>query len=601
MTEPTANDPTPEAPPEPTPGVLWDATIATMGDEYIDVDLGHGHKGRMEAIEARFPENTEGLQIKAGDTIPVLVDNREGEWWTVSMDKANKIKIFDRLMELSKTDVQVTGTVTRRVRGGLSLDIGVRAFLPARESGLRNNELDHAVGRTLTCVVKKYDLEKNEVVLTRKELAEQEQAKLREGLYSTLEVGAEVTGTVTSITRFGAFLDLGGVDGLLHVSEMSWKRVGRPESVVALGNTLRVKVIEIDRERDRIGLSLKDMTPNPWLAVAEDFSPNTRAKGPVTSITEFGAFVRLADGVEGLVHISELTWDRSVKHPSAVTAVGEELEVVVLNVDVETQRLSLSHKRLTPSPWQMALEDINTGDRIEGAVTSVVDFGVFVELRTGVEGLVHVSDMSWTERIERPSDLRDFQPGDACEVIVLNIDPDRERISLGIKQLEGDPWADATANLNQGDIIDVTISRIESFGAFATIAEHVEGLIHISEIAQDRVDSIEHHLKHGQEAKVKIINLDRKSRKIGLSIKAYLEQDTMHEYSEDASAGTSLGALLMAKGIVTEEATPSAAVDGDHAADEDTVAHEETTHQDTAETEADGPAPTVQDEDTSEA
>ena len=580
MTTDPTTDPTPEAA-ELAPGVIWSATITEMGDEFIDVDLGDGQKGRMEAIEARFPENTEGIQAKTGDTVNVLVDELQDDVWAVSMDKANKIQIFDRLMELAKAREEITGTVTRRIRGGVSMDIGVRAFLPARESGLRNSELDSAVGRTLTCVIKRYDLDKNEVVLTRKKIAERQHEKLREEVYSKLEVGAVVKGTVTSITRFGAFLDIGGMDGLLHVSEMAWKRVSRPEAIVALGNTLEVKIVEIDRERDRIGLSLKDMTPNPWISVAESFPAGSRARGPVTSVTDFGAFVRVADGVEGLVHISELTWDRNIKHPSAVTAVGEELDVVVLNVDIAEQRLSLSHKRLTPSPWQEALSDLDTGVKIEGTVTSVVDFGVFVELRPGVEGLVHVSDMAWDKRIERPSDLRDFQPGDTCEVIILNIDPDRERISLGIKQLEGDPWADATANLKQGDVIDVTISRLESFGAFATIAENVEGLIHISEVSTERVDELEHHLRHGQEVKVKVINLDRRSRKIGLSIKAYLEQDMMYEYSEDVSAGTSLGALLKAKGIVpadedggddapeaTEEAEASAAPAEDAAATE---------------------------------
>jgi len=581
------------------PGVLWSATITAMGDETIDVDLGDGQKGRMDAIEARFPENTEGLQAKPGDTVQVLVDELEGDIWSVSMDKANKIQIFDRLMQLAEAKEEITGTVTRRVRGGVSIDIGVRAFLPARESGLRNSELDSSIGRSLTCVIKRYDLDKNEVVLTRKKIAERQQEKVREEVYSVIEVGAVVKGTVTSITRFGAFLDIGGVEGLLHVSEMAWKRVSRPESVVALGNSLEVKVVDMDRERDRIGLSLKEMTPNPWIEVAENFPQGARARGPVTSVTDFGAFVRVADGVEGLVHISELTWDRNVKHPSAVTAVGDELDVVVLNVDIADQRLSLSHKRLTPSPWQAALSDLDAGVKLEGTVTSVVDFGVFVELRPGVEGLVHVSDMSWEKRIERPSDLRDFQPGDTCEVIVLNIDPDRERISLGIKQLEGDPWADATANLNKGDVIDVTISRIEGFGAFATIAKNVEGLIHISEVSTERVDDLEHHLKHGQEVKVKVINLDRRSRKIGLSIKAFLEQDTMHEYSEDASAGTSLGALLKAKGIVPADAgdeeapaeeakadaveAPAAdAADEAEAATSDTTAADETPAEDAA-------------------
>jgi len=553
-----------DAGPEEThlPGAFCKARVLSVGDELIEVDLGEDEKGRFETSEARRVDGS--IMVAVGDEIEVLLDEDTAAGWVVSMDKAEKVRVFERLSELADKHAQVRGVITRIVRGGFSVDIGVKAFLPARESGIRRAESNSAVGRGIQCAIQRFDRKNGEIVLTRRKIAEAEAKRTKSELYDSLKVGTILEGYVTNVTNFGAFVDIGGAEGLLHVTEMGWGRVDKPSDVVAEGDVVRVKVTEVNRERERIGLSMKALESNPWEAVAARFPAGQTFTGHITNLADFGAFVELESGVEGLVHISELSWDRDLRHPSEVVGLDQEVTVKVLEVDIERQRISLSLKALTPNPMHEAMAALNIGDVVTGSVTRIEEYGVFVEIAPGVSGLCHVSDMSWAERIRNPADLRDFAVGQPCEVRILDIDNQRNRIKLGIKQLSVDPWEAAADKLERGAVIEVTISRLTNFGAFATITDGLEGLIHISEINTERVDDIGRELSVNQQVKVKVLEADRSRRKVSLSIKAYKEEGeegTMRSYADDDDASTSLGALLKSKGLVEADApeeTPEA-------------------------------------------
>jgi small subunit ribosomal protein S1 len=366
---------------------------------------------------------------------------------------------------------------------------------------------------------------------------------------------------VSSLASYGAFIDLGGADGLLHVSEIRWERTNRPEDALAVGEEFEVEVIELDESRDRISLSRRSLVENPWEVFARNHPEGSRAQGVVSSLTDFGAFVSI-DGVDGLIHISELSWDRGVREAAEVLSVGQEVEALVLRIEPERQRVGLSLKRLGANPWEVALSDLNVGEHRKGRVRNVASFGVFVEILPGVEGLVHVSDMSWTKRVDKPSDFHKFEADEEIEVAVLEIDAERQRLKLGIKQLDSDPWELAGPELRDGGTLTVTISRLAPFGAFATIAEGLEGLIHISEISTERVERVEDAVKVGQERKVRVLSADRDKRKISLSIKAYSDEDAdaLREYAEAAPAGSSaLAEQLIAKGLVSPAPEPAEA------------------------------------------
>ncbi len=535
------------------PGVFWSARVEEIGQERVVVSLGDGAQGVFDVREARAADKS--FMIKVGDEIEVLVDEKAPEGvWLVSMEKAEKVRVFNRLTKLAKERTTVKGVITRQVRGGLSVDIGVRAFLPGQESGFRREDAQRVIGQRIICQIQSFDRQKGEVVLTRKSLVEKADKAAKAALYERIKVGDVVTGVVSSVTKFGAFVDIGGSDGLLHATEMSWDRVGDPASVVSVGDELEVQIIELDSKKDRIGLSRKALVPNPWLTFAADHPEGSRASGVVTSLTDFGAFVDIG-GVEGLVHVSELSWDRNVRSAKGFLEKGQKVEVFIKEFDVENQRISLSLKRLEENPWSSLVKSLEVGGRVKGKVRSVVDFGVFVEVLPGVEGLLHVSDLSWTERLSTPHDFRDFQEGEEVEVVVLGIDMDRGRVSLGVKQLTREPWEAAGEGLRKGGVLEVTIVRTMPFGAFATIVPGLEGLIHVSELAVDRVDRVEDVVKPGQTVKVRVLEADRKKGKVSLSIKAFLTEEggAMTSYTEQSTGGTSFGALLKAQGLVQGE------------------------------------------------
>lgn len=547
-----------EITPEPAglwPGDFAQAKVTKLGEGQVEVTFGDALIGRFDRREATRGDGS--LIIAEGEEVEILLDEPQSDGsWAVSMEKAEKVRIYDRLVELSRKHARVEGVITRVVRGGFSVDIGVRAFLPAQESGIRRSEVGAAVGRTVRCAIQRFDVKDNVISLTRRKVAEQETQARRAERLAELQVGEVIEGWVSSLTKFGAFVDLGGVDGLIHVGELSWGRVDRPEDVVSEGDSVRVKVLEIDRERGRIGLSLRALQDNPWQVAADRFPAGTRTSGRVTNITDFGAFIEIAAGIEGLAHISELSWDREITHAAQVLEVDQEVEVLVLGIDTTKERASLSLKQLEDNPLGAVLATLVEGAIIEGAIVRIEEYGVFIEVAPGVSGLAHVSDMSWTRRISNPADLRDFTVGQPCAARILEIDRERGRIKLGIKQLEADPWEALEASLQPGAVAEVTITRIAPFGAFAALAEGVEGLIHISEVAVDRVQDLTRELSTGQTVKVKVLSADRKSRKIALSIKAFLEEGEegmMRSYTDDDDAQTSLGDKLKEVGLVEGE------------------------------------------------
>ncbi len=526
-------------------GATVDATVEALGDDEISVALPEGHKGYFEAREGK--DALGQWMIKAGQTVSVVVEEQEGTRWRVSMEKAEKVRAYDRLLELAAKKATVQGVVTRRVDGGLSVDIGVRAFLPGRESGMRNHELDGAVGRPISVQITRYNPSKNEVLLSRKELAMAEADEAKDAVFARHKVGDRVKGIVSSLTKFGVFVDLGGAEGLLHNSEIMHTRVDDPGTLFYVGDTIEVEIIELDAEKNRIGLSRKSLCDDPWVSLEGRYPVGDTVSGRVVRIAGFGAFVELEPGVEGLIHTSELSWDTSVRSADGIVAPGDVVQVQVISVDVEKRRMGLSIKRLEANPWTDAVAAFEPGQRLTGTITKVMDYGVFVELVPGVEGLIHVSEMSWTQRVRNPSDLRDFTLGEPLEVYLISVDEARQRIALGLKQLEGNPWAELDSLIEQnGDIVDVTITRIVNYGAFAQVVEGLEGLIHISQLDTEEVSRIEDVVKTGQTVKAKITDRDRKSGRISLSIRAYKEQEegVMREYKDDDDATTSLGALL---------------------------------------------------------
>jgi small subunit ribosomal protein S1 len=543
---------TPEKEPTgPQPGGWWNAKVTELGDEHVTVDLGDGAIGRFPALEARAAGG--GNLVEPGDEIEVLLDEPESDGtWIVSMEKAEKVRVYERIIELAKRKAVVEGVVTRHVRAGLSVDIGVKAILPNRESGFRPHEMAQMVGKTIKAQVVKFDRRNGEVILSRAKVAQHDAEMRKAQLLNRIEVGDVVKGRVVSIRPFGVFVDIGGADGLIHVTELSWDKGIKPESVVKVDEEVEVLIKEIDTQRDRIGLSLKALRDNPWDGFAGKHAVGSRVTGRVNSITEFGIFVTI-DGIDGLVHLSELSWDREATDPNTLVSVGDQIEVIINAIEIDRRRLSLSIKRTQPNPWEVAVASLEVGKRVTGPIRNVTDFGVFVEVVPGVEGLLHCGDMSWTGRIEKPADFREFKEGEELEVMILAVDADRNRVSLGLKQIDGDPWESAGDQLKKGGTLEVKISRLAEFGAFAEIVPGLEGLIHISEVAVDRVERLRSHLSLGQEVKVRVLDADRKSRKISLSIKALLIDDGgAREHLEDDEANTSLGALLKKSGHVDE-------------------------------------------------
>jgi small subunit ribosomal protein S1 len=500
-------------------GEVVPGTVISIGSETVTVDIGYKSEGEVPLHEFKKPDGT--LGVKVGDSIKVFfesVEDEEGTVW-LSKEKADQLKIWDELQDAYNQEEVVQGRVMQRVKGGLSVDIGVPAFLPGSQVDLRPvRNLDDLIGKTFPFKILKFNKKRGNIVLSRRVLLEKEREAIRKETLERMEEGVVLEGIVKNITDYGAFIDLGGVDGLLHITDMSWGRVGHPSEILSFGDRIHVKVLRYDRERERVSLGLKQTTEDPWNMAGIKYPVGTVVKGKVVSLTDYGAFIALEEGIEGLIHISEMSWIKKVRHPSQVLSVGDLVETKVLNLDVDNQRISLGLKQTEPNPWSLLKDKYPKGSRIKGTIRNITDFGVFVGIEEGIDGLVHISDISWTHKVKHPGEL--FKKGDEIEAVVLNIDEDNNKFSLGIKQLEKDPWDEIPYRYKMGDFVKGQITNITDFGVFLEIEKGIEGLIHISELSEERVEDIRTFASVGDPLETKIIHLDPRERKIGLSIKA---------------------------------------------------------------------------------
>jgi len=492
------------------------------------------------------------LTVSIGDLVEVLVEATENEsgLCVLSKEKADRLKVWEEISEAAERDEIVEGIIVSRVKGGLSVDIGVKAFLPGSQVELRpTRNLDKFIGQKYRFKIIKFNKKRGNIVLSRRALLEKERATLKSKTLEKLHEGAILDGVVKNITEYGAFVDLGGIDGLLHITDMSWGRVNHPNEVVNIGDEIKVKVLKFNADNERVSLGYKQLTPDPWVHAVSRYPAGVRALGRVVSLIDYGAFVELEEGIEGLIHISEMSWTRRVKHPSRVVSVGDVITVVVLSLDTDAKKISLGMKQTEPNPWELLEQRYPVGTRIIGKVRNITDFGLFIGVEDGIDGLVHVSDISWTQKVRNPGEI--YVKGDDVEAVVLNIDVENERFSLGIKQLLPDPWELLPQRYPSGSVVDCVISKLTEFGAFATLESGVEGLIHISELSRDRVEDPSQIVKVGEQHKAEVISIDPVDRKIALSIKSFVQRNetgTLRSYTDDDMGSTAqLGDLLKDK------------------------------------------------------
>ncbi|MFW7379451.1 MAG: 30S ribosomal protein S1 [Oligoflexus sp.] len=541
-------------------GSIVSGRVIRFTDDSVIVDIGHKSEGEIPKIEFKTADGS--LSVKEGDDIEVYLDSFEdndGEM-VLSRERAEMLRAWDRISDAYENDEIVEGTVIARVKGGLSVDIGVKAFLPGSQVDLRPvRNLDKLIGVQLSFKIIKFNKKRGNIVLSRRVLLEQDREKLRKETLENLRENAVLKGIVKNITDYGAFIDLGGIDGLLHITDMSWGRINHPSQMFEVGQEIEVKVLSYDEGRQRVSLGYKQLQTDPWLTVAERYAVNSRAKGIVVSLTDYGAFVEMEQGVEGLIHISEMSWSKRIKHPSKVVQVGDEVEVVVLAMDTENRRISLGMKQIEPNPWDIVKEKYQEGDIIRGKIRNITDFGIFVGIEDGIDGLIHISDISWTDRINHPGDL--FKKGDEVEAKVLQIDVENERFSLGIKQLSEDPWAKAAVTMPPGSKGKGKVTKTTDFGAFVEIAPGVEGMIHISELADENVAKTEDVLKEGDEVDFIVLATDSEERRFSLSRKALLKQlegdELKHYISQIAEPKTGLADAFAKAKAAAENKEPT--------------------------------------------
>ncbi len=532
-------------------GELITGEVVHVDDNVVIVNAGLKSEGIIPA--SQFRTESGELTVKVGDNVEVVIEQLEDGFGEtrLSREKANRIKAWEDLEKAYESQSVVTGVLTGKVKGGFTVAIdAIRAFLPGSLVDVRPvRDPSYLEGKELEFKVIKLDRKRNNVVVSRRAVVETEMSAEREALLANLEEGQIVKGVVKNITDYGAFVDLGGVDGLLHITDLAWKRVKHPSEVVNVGDEIEARVLRYDRERNRVSLGLKQLGEDPWADLPRRYPEGTRLFGTVTNLTEYGAFVEIEEGVEGLVHVSEMDWTNKNIHPNKVVQVGDEVEVMILDIDVERRRISLGMKQCQPNPWEEFASSHNKGDRIKGTIKSITDFGVFVGLEGGIDGLIHLSDLSWSRSGEEA--VRDYKKGEDVEAMILAVDPERERISLGIKQLEGDPFSNYVAEHGKGSVVKGTVAHVEAKGATITLAGDVEGYLRASELSRDRVEDARSVLKDGDEVEAKITTIDRKNRKISLSVKAKDladETEAVQEYARKASTATSsLGDKLREK------------------------------------------------------
>jgi small subunit ribosomal protein S1 len=533
-------------------GDIVHGRVIQVAQDYVVVDIGFKSEGQIPIEE--FTGTDGVVHVKDGDEVEVLLESREDEEGIIvlSKEKADKLKVWDEISAACERDELIEGTITQRVKGGLSVTIrgGVKAFLPGSQVDLRPvRNLDSFISKTFKFKVIKFNKKRGNIVLSRRVLLEKERADMKAQTLERLKEDTIVEGVVKNLTEYGAFIDLGGIDGLLHITDMSWGRVNHPSEMFQVGDKVKVKVLKYNADTERVSLGLKQITEDPWTHAEEKYVPGTKVKGKVVSLKDYGAFVELEQGIEGLIHVSEMSWTRRVKHPSKVVAVGDLAEAVVLDIDAKNNRISLGMKQLEPNPYETLTEKYPLGTIVKGRVRNIADFGIFVEIEEGIDGLVHISDLSWTQRIKHPSEL--FQKGDEVEAVVLNIEMEGEKpkISLGIKQLIEDPWDRIPFDYPVGKIVEVTVIKVLDFGAFVELEKGVEGLIHVSEMAEERIDDPRKVVKPTDKVRAEIITVDSGERKIALSMRSAARMDDVAEVQGYAPGGSrsTLGDILRNK------------------------------------------------------
>jgi small subunit ribosomal protein S1 len=518
--------------------------VKVLANEVV-VDVGYKSEGMISLAE--FSTRDGSPEVAAGDEVEVLLEkteNKEG-YLVLSKEKAVKMKVWERVEKAYRDGEPISGRIVDRIKGGLAVDIGIRAFLPGSLVDLRPvRNLDSYKGQELDMRVIKVNRRRGNIVLSRKAILEDENREKKQKTLDGLEEGKVVIGVVKNLTEYGAFIDLGGLDGLLHITDMSWGRINHPSELFAIGDEKEVVVLKFDAERERVSLGYKQRTPDPWANVEDRYPIGSRVTGKVVSLTDYGAFVALEEGVEGLIHVSAMSWTKRVKHPSKIVNVDEEVEAMVLDLDKENRRLSLGLKQTEPNPWALIDQKYEVGSRITGKVRNLTNFGAFIEVEEGVDGLVHISDLTWSKRIKHPSEI--LQKGDEVEAVILKIDTENQRLSLGIKQLQPNTWDEFFRLHNVGDVLRGKVVRLTEFGAFVEMDDGVEGLVHVSEFSMERVENPETYFEIGDEMDVKIIKMDPTENKVGLSVKAIV-QDTqasdMAAYAHEGG-GISLGDMV---------------------------------------------------------
>ena len=498
------------------PGSIVKGTVIEIRDNNVVVDIGGKSEGVVPASE--FADVSE---IQIGDEIEVYLEKAEDRNGApvISYDKAQQKKNWETIVAECKEGSVMPGRVKAKVKGGLIVSMGIDAFLPASQIDVQPpKNLDQYIGQTYDFKILKINLERKNLVISRRELIEEQRNEKRRALLEEVKPGDVRRGVVKNITDYGAFVDLDGLDGLLHITDMSWGRISHPSEVLKVGEEIDVMIIEIDRERERVSLGLKQCTPNPWDSIEKKYPVGSKVHGKVVNLVQYGAFVELEQGVEGLVHVTELSWTKRITKPSDVLKIGQEVDAVILGINKEEQKISLGSRQLEQNPWEMVRHNYPVGARVHGKVRNLTTFGAFVELEEGIDGMVHVSDMSWTRHINHPGEM--LKKGDEVEAIVLDVDADQQRIALGIKQTQDDPWDEIDRKFHIGDIVTGKVSKIANFGAFVELADEIDGLVHISQISEERVEKIKDVLKLGQEVTARVIKIDKDERRIGLSIKA---------------------------------------------------------------------------------
>jgi small subunit ribosomal protein S1 len=528
-------------------GEVTRGEIVHIDKEFVLVDIGYKSEGQISINE--FQDAKGDVSAKVGDQVEVLLERREDDEGTIilSKEKAAKIKVWDQIKEVYENDGVIKGKIAARVKGGFTVDIGLQAFLPGSQVDLRPvKDMDSLVGTEHEYKIVKYNKRRGNIVLSRRAILEAERMALREETLKHLTEDAVLTGTVKNITDYGLFIDLGGIDGLVHITDMSWGRVGHPSEVYQIGDEVTVKVLNFDRDRERVSLGVKQLTEDPWSQVEKKYPIGTRIKGRVVSLTDYGSFVEVEEGVEGLIHVSEMSWTRKIRHPSQILNVGDMVDSMVLNLDVPRKRISLGMKQVEPNPWDVIEEKYPVGTTIEGKIKNITDFGIFIGIDEGIDGLVHISDISWTKRIKHPSEV--YKKGDEVQAVVLSIDKDNERFSLGIKQLMQDPWDEIPRRYSPGTRVTGTVTNVTDFGLFVELEEGIEGLVHVSEISKDKRGNPMSRFQVDDVIQAMVLNVSQEEKKIGLSIRKLeepTEKDIIKTYLNSGREATSnLGELL---------------------------------------------------------